>query len=248
MQRIAIVGKGKVGRSLAAAIMFYGNDKLVGNLAARTKLRLKGNVDVLIIATRDDAIAQTAEKVLASCKTQPRIIAHLSGAQPSTILPERDGLARITLHPIQTFPEPGRDLFKGITWMISSSDAPAVRWAQEFVRSIGSAGVMRLPADALPLYHAMTVFSSNFLTLLMACVEDLAEKLDRDPKRMKLALEVLMQRSLAIATHDHAKDVLTGPIKRRDMETIKKHQAALEKADPKLRKIYDAFLNYGLGM
>jgi predicted short-subunit dehydrogenase-like oxidoreductase (DUF2520 family) len=248
LDRITIIGKGKVGRSLAAAIMFHGKDRLAGNLAARTQLRLKIQPDVLIIATRDDAIAQTAEKALAACKTPPRIIAHLSGSQPNTILPKQKGVARITLHPMQSIATPDRDLFKGIMWMASSNDRVAIRWAQDFVRSLGSTGVIVLPAESLPLYHAMTVFSSNFVTMLLSSIEKIATTLGRDPKKMKLALEPLLQRSLENALRNPAKEVLTGPIKRRDMETIKKHQLALEKADPNLRKIYDAFLNYGLGM
>ena len=248
MDRIGIIGKGKVGRSLAAAIMFSSGDRLAAHVAGRSKFPTKIKADVLIIATRDDRIAEVGQRALNACKTPPRIIAHVSGSQPSTILPEQKGLARITLHPIQSFGQPGRDLFKGITWMASTKDKSALGWAKNFVKALGSAGLFTLPAESLPLYHAMTVFSSNFETLLIACVEELSNTLRRDPKQMKKALEPLMMQSLKNAIGDHAKRVLTGPIKRRDMETIKSHQVALEKADPNLRKIYDAFLNYGLGM
>jgi predicted short-subunit dehydrogenase-like oxidoreductase (DUF2520 family) len=84
--------------------------------------------------------------------------------------------------------------------------------------------------------------------MLLAGVEEIAGELGRNSGDMKREIEPLMKTSLEYAIKNHAAWVLTGPIKRRDMETIKKHQAALEKADPKLRKIYDAFLNFGLGM
>lgn len=244
MQRIAIVGKSKVGQSLAKAIRTAKRDTLTAIISARSKNYPKIDADILIVATRDDAIADVSRRALNACTQTPKIIVHLAGSQSPAILP--NGVARLTLHPIQTFPKPDDSLLSGIFWMASSDDEKAIRWARQFVRSIGGRGVIVLPSDALPLYHAMTVFSSNFITLLISAVEDIAQTLGENPKRMKTALRPLFEQALENALRKPAKDVLTGPIKRRDLATIRRHQSALQKANPNLRKIYDAFLNYGL--
>jgi len=63
---------------------------------------------------------------------------------------------------------------------------------------------------------------------------------------MKAALRPLAERSLQNALSNPALSVLSGPISRKDFATIHKHQKALSAVNPKLRKIYDAFLAVGL--
>jgi predicted short-subunit dehydrogenase-like oxidoreductase (DUF2520 family) len=257
---ILIIGKGKVGSSIAQAIRARNreiSDRGIGDRGVDKRMKLSGvfsgrtkrfpviQSDVVIIATKDSAIADVAKKALASALKPPRIMVHLAGSLPSTVLPGRKGIERLTLHPIQTFSEPNGELLRGIYWMASGS-TKAIYWAREFVTDIGSKGLIVLPAEALPLYHAMTVFSSNFITLLMGAVEEISEELGQNPKRMKSALRTLAETALQNALAEPASEVLTGPISRKDFETIEKHQRALKALDPKLKAIYDGFLSFAL--
>ena len=147
---------------------------------------------------------------------------------------------------MQTFSEPNADLLRGIYWMASSDSTKAIRWARQFVADLGGKGVIVLPGDALALYHAMAVFSSNFITLLLGAIEEMSESLGQNPKRMKAALRPLAERALQNALSHPAQSVLSGPISRKDFTTIRKHQRALRALDPKLRAIYDAFLSFAL--
>jgi predicted short-subunit dehydrogenase-like oxidoreductase (DUF2520 family) len=63
---------------------------------------------------------------------------------------------------------------------------------------------------------------------------------------MKSALRPLAEKSLQNALSHPAKSVLSGPISRGDMNTIRKHEKALKSLNPKLAKIYDAFLRFGI--
>ena len=248
MQTIAIIGKSKVGGSLAKAIRTSGKYKLSAIVSARVAVYPKFDADVLIIAAKDDTIEEVARKALNAASDRLRLVVHLSGSRPSTILPVRGSTMRLTMHPIQTFPKPDASLFHGIHWMASSDDPLAIRWARQFVAGLGGKSVIMLPAEALPLYHAMTVFAANFLTLLGGAIEEISGALGQDPKKMKVALRPLMENSLKNMLAKPAKEALTGPIARKDFETIRKHQKALKTIDPKLKKIYDAFLEFGLEM
>ncbi len=247
MDDITIIGKGKAGSSIAEAIRRSDNRKLASLISARlTRKYPVIQSDVIIIAVKDEAIPAVANKALESALKPPRIMAHLAGSVPYTVLPKRKGVARLTLHPIQTFSEPNGDLLREIFWMASSDSPSALHWARQFVADLGGKGTLTLPPEALPLYHAMMVFGSNFITLLFAAIEEMSEELGLPIKRTKAAVRPLAEHALRIALTNQAREVLTGPIQRNDTATIEKHQKALKALDPKLRAIYDAFLEQAL--
>ena len=218
--------------------------KLSVQIAARQKKYPRIDSEIIIIATKDDEIAAVSKKAIAVASKKLQLIVHLAGSLPSTILSSRPGVARLTLHPIQTFPVPSGHHLRGIYWMASSSNREAIRWANEFTKSLGSNGIITLKSEDLPLYHAMTVLGSNFITLLFSGIEQISTELGQPPKRMKAALRPLAKQSLENAIAKPAKSVLSGPIARKDFATIHKHQKALKALDPKLRMLYDAFLSF----
>jgi predicted short-subunit dehydrogenase-like oxidoreductase (DUF2520 family) len=244
LNRIAIIGKGKVGTSLAKAIRASGKYELAAHISARVKRFPKFQNDVVIIAAKDDKIAEIAKRLFPNDNfwEWPLLVVHVAGSLPPDALPKKPSVLRLTLHPIQTFPKPDAKLFQGISWMASSTDPEALKWARQFTKALGAKGVIELPAESLALYHAMTVFSSNFITLLMQSVEQISTELKQDPKKMKAALRPLIESAVRNALAKPANEVLTGPIARNDLATIRKHRQALRKLDPKLRKLYDAFM------
>ena len=237
IEKITIIGRSKVGLSLAKAVG-------ARVLAARQEKYPPMDSDVIIISTRDDRIAEVAKRVVQVATERLKVIVHVAGSIPPSVLPKRRGVLRLTLHPIQTFPKPSAESFTGIYWMACSEDAAAIRWARKFVKSLGGKEVIVLPAESLPLYHALTVFSANFVTLLGGAIEEMSKALGQNPKTMKAAVRPLMKRAMENVLSKPAKDVLTGPIQRGDVETIRKHQKALKALDPQLRKLYDAFLEF----
>ncbi len=246
MDRITIIGKGRAGTSLAKALQISPNARLSAHISARLKKYPTIDSEIIIIATKDDEIAAVSTKAIAVAPKNLRLIVHLAGSLPSTILPSLPSVSRLTLHPIQTFTKPSGHLLRGIYWMASSDDPSAIRWASQFTKGLGGNGVIVLPAKALPLYHAMTVFGSNFITLLFSGIEEMASSLGQNPKRMKAALRALAEQSLKNAIAKPAKSVLSGPISRKDFATIQKHQKALKLLDPRIQAIYKAFLDYGV--
>ena len=244
LNRVAIVGKGKVGTSLAKAVRASKRYTLTSHVSARAKRYPKFQNEVVIIAVKDDKIAEVSNRILAGYKfwEWPLLVVHTAGSRSSAEIVDRASVHRLTLHPIQTFPKSDAGLFRGIYWMASSADADALKWAKQFTKALSAKGLIELPTESLAVYHAVTVFASNFITVLVQAIEQMSMKLKQDPKRMKAALQPLMRSALRNALAKPAREVLTGPIARNDVATIRKHQQALKAIDPKLRKLYDAFL------
>jgi predicted short-subunit dehydrogenase-like oxidoreductase (DUF2520 family) len=243
---ITIIGKSRTGSSLAMAIKRSAGMKLSAQIPARQKKYPRINSEIIIVATKDDEIHAVSEKAIAAASKKLRLIVHVAGSLPSTTLAAHPGVARLTLHPIQTFTEPSGHLFRDIYWMASSSNRDAIRWADQFTKGLGSNGIITLKSEDLPLYHAMTVLGSNFITLLFSSIEQISTELGIPPKRMKAALRPLAKQSLENVIAKPASSVLSGPIARKDSTTIHKHQKALKALDPKLRMLYDAFLLVGM--
>ncbi len=249
LKSVAIVGNGNVGNALKRALQ-QGQTGYVlhSSTPARTlnkkALQRLGGPEVLIIAAKDDAIASTALSAMEACGENLKLVLHLAGSMQSTVLPDIKGVARLTLHPIQTFPKSDPHLFDGITFMASSESAPAIQWAKNFAKALGGREVITLPGDLLPVYHAMIVMGANFTTLLIAAVEDLSRSLQLDTQKVKSAMTPLIQTSIANALESPAMEVLTGPIRRNDLVTIAAHRNALKKVAPEIGALYEAFVRY----
>ncbi len=243
---IAIIGKGKVGSSLAGRITKTASYELFTHLPARSKsfekLAKKGGAEIIFIASKDDEIVRVAKEALKSAGKNLKLLVHCAGSRESTILPAQKGVARLTLHPIQTFADADASLLKNIYYMSSSNDEYAKKWAATFVKNIGGRGIIQVRDKDLPLYHALVVFASNFTTLIGGAIEILSKSLAIPPSKMKKAVAPLMERSLENVLNDVAKKILTGPLARKDYSTILKHRIALKNQPAALRKIYEGFV------
>ncbi|MDP4219107.1 MAG: DUF2520 domain-containing protein [Bacteroidota bacterium] len=248
---IAVIGKGKVGTSLARSIAKLKPDfMLFAHIGARQKsfaeLGQQGGPEVIFICSKDDAIARVAKKAVRVSGKNLKMIVHCSGSNESTILPSVNSagisISRLTLHPIQTFPHADAKLLKGIYYMASTGDRFAKNWADKFVKRLHGRGVIHISPKDLPLYHTLVVFASNFTTLLGGSIEILSRSLGIAPAKMKRAVMPLMKRSIDNVRHNNSADVLTGPLVRNDRSTIMKHRKALAGQPAPLRAIYEGFV------
>jgi predicted short-subunit dehydrogenase-like oxidoreductase (DUF2520 family) len=229
------------------------NYKLFTHLRARSKsfemLAKKGGPDVIFIISKDDEIVNVAKKALKHAGINLKLLVHCAGSRESTILPQRDAgetpalrIARLTLHPMQTFAAADALLLQDIYYMASSKDTFAKTWAKRFVKDIGGNGIIEIRGKDLPLYHTLVVFASNFTTLIGGSIEIFSKSLRIPPAKMKKAVAPLMQKSLENVLHDRAAQVLTGPLARKDYSTILKHRIAIRSQPAALRKIYEGFV------
>jgi predicted short-subunit dehydrogenase-like oxidoreductase (DUF2520 family) len=224
MVTVRIVGPGRAGTSLALALTRRGWK--VAPMLGRTD-DLSGaaaDVDLLVLATPDAAIADAARAVEPVATT---VVAHLSGSLGAKALAPHE--RRATLHPLVALPTPelGAKRLVG-AWFAVSGD-PLVRQVVEAL--YGRA--FEVADDQRAAYHAAACIAANHLVALMGQVERVAD-LAGVPFRAYL--------DLARAALDDVEDLgpvdaLTGPVARGDEATVRRHLRALPRAE---RRAYRA--------
>ena len=215
MRRVRIIGPGRAGSSLAAALGRCG--WFVGPLLGRhddVSSAAEG-VDLLVVATPDRVVAEVAASVDTDTDT---VVAHLSGALGLEALAPH--VRRAACHPLVSLAdaERGADQLCGGSWFAVAGD-PLV---EEVVEALGGRSFTVDDADRAT-YHATAVLASNHLVALLGQVERVAGPLGI-PLDAFLALaagRLANVRALGPA------DALTGPAARGDEATIDRHLTAL---------------------
>jgi predicted short-subunit dehydrogenase-like oxidoreductase (DUF2520 family) len=219
MHTIRIIGPGRAGSSMAAALSARGWD-VVGFLDRRDDPRHAARgVDVLLIATPDDAIATVAAAVTPCIGTT---VMHLSGSLGPDVLAPHP--LRAALHPLVPLPNAevgAARLTSGVTFAVAG--APAARL---IVESLGGRMVEVDDADRAA-YHAAACIAANHVVALLGQVERVAAAAGLD-------LEAFLPLTRA-AVDDVAalgpRQALTGPALRGDWATLSRHLDALPAAE-----------------
>lgn len=229
--RLIVVGPGRAGGSLALAAKAAGHE-IVGVLS-RTPGQAYGpdigwdqplpDADVALIAVKDDAIAEVAER-MADQAGSVAVAAHLSGFVPILSLHplQGAGVAIGGFHPLQSMPDPVRGAaglrgaFVGI-----GGDPLAVDTLTHLAGSLGLEP-FRLDDPARPAYHAAAAAAANFVVTSLAVAHDLFDSAGIDPTVSR----PLVERVVANAFDRGPGPALTGPIARGDIETVIGHLTA----------------------
>jgi predicted short-subunit dehydrogenase-like oxidoreductase (DUF2520 family) len=212
---IRIIGPGRAGRSLAAALSARGWD-VVGFLGRHDDLTEAAHgVDVLLIATPDDTIATVAGMVAPSTTTT---VVHLSGSLgPDVLTPHPQ---RAAMHPLVPLPNPvvgAARLVSGVTFAVSG--APA---AHLMVESLGGRLVEVADGDRAA-YHAAACIAANHVVALLGQVERVAAAAGLDLE----AFLPLTRAALDDVATLGPQQALTGPAMRGDWATLSRHLDAL---------------------
>jgi predicted short-subunit dehydrogenase-like oxidoreductase (DUF2520 family) len=258
MNRIfSIVGAGRLGASLAAALV--GRGWTVAHIvdkdrpAAREARRLVGAGrasaalgpssrpgEVVIVAVPDGAVARAAATLARSgVDWTGRTVVHTSGLLPAAALEplRKRGARTASLHPVQTFPrkDTPASAFRGITWGIEG-EAMAVRTAEAIVRGLGG-NVLLLSAKDKPLYHAACALASNAFIALEWTAADLLREAGIGAEEAFRVLTPLVQGTLQNVKYLGPELALTGPVLRGDTATVRAHLDALRDA-PEALAVY----------
>jgi len=242
--RVSIVGAGRLGTALAVALaqQGYAIESLVARraqkarkaatlldatpqlLAAKQLLSLRP-ADVVLITVPDDQIASVAAE-LSRVEFQATAL-HTSGALASDVLaPLRQcGWHTGSIHPLISVSDSASSI-AGAFWSVEG-DAASLRIGKTLVRDLGGQSFSIRSKDK-PLYHAAAVMvSGNVVALFDVGLEMLMEcGLNRETARSILTpLIASTVRSLETKDPAHA---LTGTFSRGDVETVKRHLAALK--------------------
>jgi len=245
---VTIIGTGRLGTTLALALAGSGYTirSLVsrGRQSARKAARLLDadvqvlaakqlfsllDADLFLITVPDDQIARVACELSEINADRKKVTAlHTSGALSSEVLAplREDGWNTGSIHPLMSVSAAHDASLEGAYWSVEG-DRSAVRLGKEIVRDLGGKS-FSIRTEDKPLYHAAAVMvSGNVVALFDVALEMLGEcGLDRKTARaVLLPLIASTVRSLQTKSPEEA---LTGTFSRGDVETVKRHLAALK--------------------
>ena len=245
---LSIVGTGRLGTTLALALhgKGYSIQTLVAHSApsarraaallnadvqvlAAKQLREVRAADLFLITTPDDQIARVAEEL--SSLILPKAVAlHTSGALSAAVLAplSEKGWHTGSIHPLISVSDTteGRAALEGAFWSVEG-DTAALRVGKSIVRDLGGQS-FSIRSEDKPLYHAAAVMASgNVVALFDVALEMLGQcGLTRKTAR-SILLPLIASTVHNLETKD-PKQALTGTFARGDLETVKRHLAALK--------------------
>jgi predicted short-subunit dehydrogenase-like oxidoreductase (DUF2520 family) len=240
IDNVAVIGAGRVGLTLARALVRSGRAVAVlGRHAEALPDPLEtatlvwepaiAVANLILVAVPDDAIGEVALNLARGGAVGPdHVVLHTSGIHDRTALAAlyASRAALGSWHPLQTFARPlgEPEALAGSPAVIEGDDR-ALAAGRELAAVLHLRPVIEIAAQEKARYHAAAVFASNYLVVLA----DIATRLARDAAGAAVPATVflpLMRRTLANIGKEPAA-ALTGPISRGDAGTIALHLGAL---------------------
>lgn len=221
-ESIAVIGAGRLGRVLAAALAATGAT-VTGPLTRHDAIPSTG---IAILCVPDAAIPAAAR----AARPHSTFVGHVSGA---TGLDDVD----FSIHPLQTFTgAEGPEVFHGIGAAIAGRTTEALDVADRLARAVG-AHPFEVDDAHRAGYHAAASLASNLLLAVLDAAEQVAQAHGVTDARHLLA--PLVTRTVQNWGEQGARDALTGPIARRDDETVRRQRAAIAATTPELIPLFD---------
>lgn len=233
--RVAIVGPGRAGRSLANALA-AGGVPVVGLIGRGQPIV---PADVVLVTVRDDDLAA----VLSQGLPDGAVVLHASGASEARAAGHPTG----TFHPLVSLADSdvGPDLLRG-AWIGVDGDPEAREAARTLAAAIG-AHPLFIPPGVKAGYHAAAVIASNFTAVLAAAAEREMRHVGVEARAAHAAISHLMRTAIEGVAALGPDRALTGPVSRGDVGTVRRHLDALA-GDPAVRDLYVAATRIAIEM
>jgi predicted short-subunit dehydrogenase-like oxidoreductase (DUF2520 family) len=222
MPSIVIVGSGRMGSALAAALREAG--AAVHGPLARGETPTGGDVVLLCVPDREISAA-------AAIVPPGPLVGHVSASAPLDLLAPHE---RFSMHPLLSVVGTGAQ-FDGAYCVIDGSSAAALDAARSLAELLGMR-VRPVSRDERPLYHAAASMASNFLITLEGAAERLAGSVGLE----RAALVPLVRATVENWARQGARAALTGPIARGDVATAARQREAVADSAPDLLPLWDA--------
>jgi predicted short-subunit dehydrogenase-like oxidoreductase (DUF2520 family) len=224
LPRLAIVGRGRLGNALAAALLDAGAEVL-GPLERGADAAGAGAV---LLCVPDSEIAAAAAVV-----SPGPPVGHCSGATGLDALAPHEAFS---LHPLMSVTARGAS-FRGASAAVDGSTPRALRLADELAIAVGMEPI-RVRDDDRAAYHAAASIASNFLVTLEAAAERLAGSVGVNRGALVPLVRATVENWAAVGP----RQALTGPVARGDEATIEAQRAAIVERTPELTEVFDAMV------
>jgi predicted short-subunit dehydrogenase-like oxidoreductase (DUF2520 family) len=223
--RLAIVGRGRLGTALAAALTGAGVE-IVGPLGRGAD---GSGADAVLLCVPDDQIARAARFFPADA-----LVGHCSGATGLDVLAPHESFS---LHPLMTVTAQGAR-FAGAGAAIAGSSTRALRLAGQLAEALEMNAVVIVDENRAT-YHAAASIASNFLVTLQAAAERVAASAGVPPELLVPLVRATVENWAALGPER----ALTGPVARGDETTVARQRAAIAQRAEDLLPLFDAMVD-----
>ena len=228
IDRVAIVGRGRLGTAIAAALASAG-------LAVDGPFGRPGplpeafeGIDATLLCVPDSEITAAAARIAPGAP-----LGHCSGATGLDALGAHEAFS---LHPLMTVPaDAPAGVLQGAGAAVAGSTPRALAVARTLAELLEMRPIAIDDGDRVA-YHAAASIASNFLVTL----EDAAERVAATAGLPRELLAPLVRATVDNWARLGSARALTGPVARGDAQTVKRQRAALEQRAPELLELFDA--------
>jgi predicted short-subunit dehydrogenase-like oxidoreductase (DUF2520 family) len=254
--RVGVVGAGRVGAVLAAALRQAGHEIVAvagESSASRTRIEtllpgvpvdkptaVSRACDLLLLTVPDDMLGNVVTMLSASgaIRAGQRVV-HTSGKHGLAVLDPAAaaGAEVLAMHPAMTFTGTDVDLgrLRGCVYGVTATSATR-DLADDLVGDLQGT-VTWVPEEHRVLYHAGLAHGANHLVTLVTESMDLlrASGAEDPAATLRPLLEAALDNALS-----YGSAALTGPIVRGDVETVRAHLADIVASSPETLDSYVA--------
>ena len=252
--RIGVIGVGRVGATLGAALARAGHQIVAASAVTDESRRRAAQMlpgaevlppdetaaaaDLVLLAVPDDVLRPLVAGLAETDSWRPgQLVAHTSGAQGIDVLDPAAarGVLALALHPMMTFAGRPEDLDRldGAAFGVTAPEE-ARPVAESLVLEMGGEPLW-VPEAARGLYHAALTIASNHLVTLVNDALSLLDDAGVDESARLVAPLVSASLDNVLRLRDAA---LTGPVSRGDVATVAAHLRTLTASAPELAAAY----------
>lgn len=242
---VSIIGSGNLAFHLSKAIINSSTYKLQG-IFGRTESRVKRladqvgcefdmldephqfKSDIAILCVSDDAIKEVLDENHFHPDT---LVIHIAGSVPLSVFETHGVHNGGVFYPLQTFSKNREIDFHEVPVFIEAQKPESLEELQDLAMDIGATS-RNLESEKRLQLHLAAVFASNFTNSLMASAETILKDIGLEFRVLHPLLKEVVEKSARIGPLA----AQTGPAKRSDLETLKKHEEALKNEE--MRQLY----------
>ena len=261
---ITLIGAGNLAQALGPALkaagyrieVVAGRNRAESQRRARLLARrlgakwcsveqVKPTSDVVWLLHTDDALATTAQTLARAGDWRGKVALHSSGALSSDVLQplKKAGAHTASLHPMMTFVA-GTSLEMSKVPFAVEGDREAIAAAKQIVRRL-HAEIFPIRKSAKVLYHALGSFSSPMIVATLVTAERVGRAAGLSLPQTRKMMAAILQQTLKNYMERGPAAAFSGPIKRGDLETVRRHLRALKRV-PEAGEIYRALVRSAL--
>jgi len=193
-------------------------------------ITLLKDVDLYIIAVTDGAVAEISKNL----PFENRFVVHTSGSVSLHDLDKKN--SRGVFYPLQSFSKDAEVDFNNVPFCIETEDKSKLQLLKNLAESIGSKHY-KITTEQRQTLHLSAVFINNFANQLYRIAHEISDAKSINFDILKPLITETANKVQEISPYR----AQTGPAKRNDMKTLKKHFKLIENEEH--AEIYELLTN-----